>query len=156
MSAGPTADVATTGPLTIPIMKRMGIPAARAGAIEATASCGGAMLPPVMGAVAFIMSDLTNIPYASIAWASVLPALLYYLSIYLLVHNEAVRNNEAPLPEDQIVPLSTALAHGWRHLLPIGALIFLLVAGFTPGYVAARAPAAGIVLSWFPPPTAIG
>jgi TRAP transporter 4TM/12TM fusion protein len=137
-------------------MKRMGIPAARAGAIEATASCGGAMLPPVMGAVAFIMSDLTNIPYASIAWASVLPALLYYLSIYLLVHNEAVRNNEAPLPEDQIVPLSTALAHGWRHLLPIGALIFLLVAGFTPVYVAAGATAAVIVLSWFHRPTAIG
>lgn len=156
ISGSPTADVATTGPLTIPIMKRMGIPAARAGAIEATASCGGAMLPPVMGAVAFIMSDLTNIPYASIAWASVLPALLYYLSIYLLVHNEAVRNNEAPLPENQIVPLRKALAHGWRHLLPIGALIFLLVAGYTPVYVAAGATAAVIVLSWFHRPTAIG
>ena len=156
ISGSPTADVATTGPLTIPIMKRMGIPAARAGAIEATASCGGAMLPPVMGAVAFIMSDLTNIPYASIARASVLPALLYYLSIYLLVHNEAVRNNEAPLPEEQIVPLSKALAHGWRHLLPIGALIFLLVAGYTPVYVAAGATAAVIVLSWLHRPTAIG
>jgi TRAP transporter 4TM/12TM fusion protein len=156
ISGSPTADVATTGPLTIPIMKRMGIPAARAGAIEATASCGGAMLPPVMGAVAFIMSDLTNIPYARIAWASVLPALLYYLSIYLLVHNEAVRNNEAPLPEEQIVPLRSALAHGWRHLLPIGALIALLVAGYTPVYVAAGATAAVIVLSWFHRPTAIG
>src|SRR5689334_9653630 len=108
-----TADVATTGPLTIPIMKRMGIPAARAGAIEATASSGGAMLPPVMGAVAFIMSDLTNIPYKSIAWASLLPAMLYYYSIYLLVHNEAVRNNEARLPEDQIVPVWRALKNGW-------------------------------------------
>ena len=156
ISGSPTADVATTGPLTIPIMTRMGIPPARAGAIEATASSGGAMLPPVMGAVAFIMSDLTNIPYASIARASVLPALLYYLSIYLLVHNEAVRNNEAPLPQDQIVPLSKALAHGWRHLLPIGALIALLVAGYTPVYVAAGATAAVIVLSWFHRPTAIG
>jgi len=156
ISGSPTADVATTGPLTIPIMKRMGIPAARAGAIEATASCGGAMLPPVMGAVAFIMSDLTNIPYASIARASVLPALLYYLSIYLLVHNEAVRNNEASLPEEQIVPLRKALVHGWRHLLPIGALIFLLVAGYTPVYVAAGATAMVIVLSWFHRPTAIG
>lgn len=156
ISGSPTADVATTGPLTIPIMKRMGIPPARAGAIEATASSGGAMLPPVMGAVAFIMSDLTNIPYASIAWASVLPALLYYYSIYLLVHNEAVRNNEARLPEDQIVPLPRALKNGWRHLLPIGALIFLLVAGYTPVYVAAGATAAVIVLSWFHQPTAIG
>ena len=156
ISGSPTADVATTGPLTIPIMKRMGIPAARAGAIEATASSGGAMLPPVMGAVAFIMSDLTGIAYASIAWASVLPALLYYLSIYLLVHNEAVRHNEAPLPPEQIVPLGRALANGWRHLLPIGALIALLVAGYTPVYVAAGATAAVIVLSWLHPPSAIG
>ena len=156
ISGSPTADVATTGPLTIPIMKKMGIPAARAGAIEATASSGGAMLPPVMGAVAFIMSDLTNIPYAKIAWASVLPALLYYYSIYLLVHNEAVRHDEARLPEDQIVPLGRALKNGWRHLLPIGALIFLLVAGFTPVYVAAGSTAAVIALSWFHRPTAIG
>ena len=156
ISGSPTADVATTGPLTIPIMKRMGVPAARAGAIEATASSGGAMLPPVMGAVAFIMSDLTGISYQSIAWASVLPALLYYYAIYLLVHNEAVRHNEPRLPEDQIVPLGRALKNGWRHLLPLGALIGLLVAGYTPVYVAAGATAAVIVLSWFHRPTAIG
>lgn len=156
VSGSPTADVATTGPLTIPIMKKMGIPAARAGAIEATASSGGAMLPPVMGAVAFIMSDITGIPYASIAWASLLPALLYYYCIYLLVHNEAVRHNEPRLPEDQIVPLHKALIDGWRHLLPLGALIGLLIAGYTPVYVAAGATAAVIVLSWFHPPTAIG
>jgi TRAP transporter 4TM/12TM fusion protein len=156
VSGSPTADVATTGPLTIPIMKKMGVPAARAGAIEATASSGGAMLPPVMGAVAFIMSDITGIAYKSIAWASLLPALLYYYSIYLLVHNEAVRNDEPRLPEEDIVPLPRALAHGWRHLLPLGALIALLVAGYTPVYVAAGATAAVIVLSWFHPPTAIG
>jgi TRAP transporter 4TM/12TM fusion protein len=156
ISGSPTADVATTGPLTIPIMRRMGLPPARAGAIEATASSGGAMLPPVMGAVAFIMSDLTNIPYKSIAWASLLPAMLYYYSIYLLVHNEAVRNNEARLPEEQIVPIPRALVNGWRHLLPIGALIGLLVAGYTPVYVAAGSTAAVIVLSWFHPPSAIG
>ena len=156
VSGSPTADVATTGPLTIPIMKRMGVPAARAGAIEATASSGGAMLPPVMGAVAFIMSDLTGISYASIAWASLVPALLYYYSIYLLVHNEAVRHDEPRLPEEQIVPLGRALKNGWRHLLPLAALIGLLISGFTPVYVAAGATAAVIVLSWFHQPTAIG
>jgi TRAP transporter 4TM/12TM fusion protein len=156
ISGSPTADVATTGPLTIPIMKKMGIPAARAGAIEATASSGGAMLPPVMGAVAFIMSDITGIAYASIAWASVVPALLYYYSIYLLVHNEAVRFDEPRLPEEEIVPLRKALTGGWRHLLPIAALIGLLVAGYTPVYVAAGATAAVIVLSWFHRPSAIG
>ena len=156
ISGSPTADVATTGPLTIPIMRKMGVPAARAGAIEATASSGGAMLPPVMGAVAFIMSDITNISYATICWASLVPALLYYYSIYLLVHNEAVRNDEPRMPEADIVPLGRALREGWRHLLPIGALVGLLVAGYTPVYVAAGATAAVIALSWFHPPTAIG
>ena len=156
ISGSPTADVATTGPLTIPIMTKMGVPAVRAAAIEATASSGGAMLPPVMGAVAFIMSDLTNISYALICWASIIPALLYYYSIYLLVHNEAVRHNEPRMAEEDIVPLARALAGGWRHLLPIGALIGLLIAGFTPVYVAAGATAAVIVLSWFHPPSAIG
>jgi TRAP transporter 4TM/12TM fusion protein len=156
ISGSPTADVATTGPLTIPIMRNMGVPAPRAGAIEATASSGGAMLPPVMGAVAFIMSDITNISYATICWASLVPALLYYYSIYLLVHNEAVRNNEPRMPEGDIVPLGRALRDGWRHLLPIGALVGLLVAGYTPVYVAAGATAAVIVLSWFHQPTAIG
>ncbi len=156
VSGSPTADVATTGPLTIPIMKKMGVPAARAGAIEATASSGGAMLPPVMGAVAFIMSDITNISYAAICWASLVPAMLYYYSIYLLVHNEAVRHNEPRMAEQYIVPLRRALAGGWRHLLPLASLIALLVAGYTPVYVAAGATAAVIVLSWFHPPTAIG
>jgi len=156
VSGSPTADVATTGPLTIPIMVKTGIPAARAGAIEATASSGGAMLPPVMGAVAFIMSDITGIPYATIALASLLPAILYYLAIYILVHNEAVRNDEAPLPEDQIVPLHRAVLRGWRHLLPLGVLIALLMMGYTPAYVAAGSTAAVIVLSWFWPASAIG
>ncbi len=156
VSGSPTADVATTGPLTIPIMKRMGIPAARAGAIEATASSGGAMLPPVMGAVAFIMSDLTNIAYAKIAWASLLPAVLYYVAIYLLVHNEAVRNNESRMAESDITPFPLAVRRGWRHLLPLGALVILLIEGYTPVYVAAGSTAAVIALSWLSPRNAIG
>jgi len=156
VSGSPTADVATTGPLTIPIMKRQGISAARAGAIEATASSGGAMLPPVMGAVAFIMADITNIPYATIVAASWLPSILYYVGIYILVHHDAVRYNEPPMPEDQIVPLRTALARGWRHLLPLGAMMWLLLAGYTPVYVAAGSTAAVIVLSWLSRESAIG
>jgi TRAP-type uncharacterized transport system fused permease subunit len=84
------------------------------------------------------------------------PALLYYYSIYLLVHNEAVRNNEPRMAEQDIVSLRRALAGGWRHLLPLGALIGLLVGGYTPVYVAAGATAAVIALSWFHRPTAIG
>jgi len=156
VSGSPTADVATTGPLTIPIMIRQGVPPARAAAIEATSSSGGAMLPPVMGAVAFIMSDITNIPYSQIVAASWLPSILYYVAIYILVHNEAVRNAEPPMPADQIVPLRLALARGWRHLLPVGAMMWLLLDGYTPVYVAAGSTAAVIALSWFHRPSAIG
>ena len=156
VSGSPTADVATTGPLTIPIMIKQGMPAERAAAIEATSSSGGAMLPPVMGAVAFIMADITNIPYSNIVAASWLPSILYYVAIYILVHNEAVRNREPPMPADQIVPMGRALSTGWRHLLPIGAMMWLLLDGYTPVYVAAGSTAAVIVLSWFHRPSAIG
>ncbi len=156
VSGSPTADVATTGPLTIPIMVKQGVHPTRAAAIEATSSSGGAMLPPVMGAVAFIMSDITNIPYADIVASSWLPSILYYVAIYILVHNDAVRNREPPMPADQIVPLARALASGWRHLLPIGAMMWFLLAGYTPVYVAAGSTAAVIVLSWFHRPSAIG
>jgi TRAP transporter 4TM/12TM fusion protein len=156
VSGSPTADVATTGPLTIPLMIRQGVPPARAGAIEATSSSGGAMLPPVMGAVAFIMADITNIPYAAIVAASWLPSILYYVAIYILVHNEAVRGNEPPMPADQIQPLWQSLKRGWRHLLPIGAMMWLLLDGYTPVYVAAGSTAAVILLSWLHRPSAIG
>jgi TRAP transporter 4TM/12TM fusion protein len=156
VSGSPTADVATTGPLTIPIMKRQGISAVRAGAIEATASSGGAMLPPVMGAVAFIMADITNIPYATIVAASWLPSILYYVGIYILVHHDAVRYNEPRMLEQDIIPLGTALTRGWRHLLPLAAMMWLLVAGYTPVYVAAGSTAAVIVLSWLSRESAIG
>ena len=156
VSGSPTADVATTGPLTIPIMVRQGVTPVRAAAIEATSSSGGAMLPPVMGAVAFIMADITNIPYSDIVASAWLPSILYYVAIYILVHNDAVRNNEPPLPEDKIVPLRKGLAEGWRHLLPIGAMMWLLLDGYTPVYVAAGSTAAVIVLSWFHRPSAIG
>jgi len=156
VSGSPTADVATTGPLTIPIMIKQGVSPVRAAAIESTSSSGGAMLPPVMGAVAFIMADITNIPYSDIVASSWLPSILYYVAIYILVHNDAVRNNEPPLPEDKIVPLRRGLADGWRHLLPIGAMMWLLLDGYTPVYVAAGSTAAVIVLSWFHRPSAIG
>ena len=156
VSGSPTADVATTGPLTIPLMIRQGVPPERAAAIEATSSSGGAMLPPVMGAVAFIMADITNIPYSQIVAASWLPSILYYVAIYILVHNEAVRGNEPPLPADEIRPLWQSLKVGWRHLLPIGAMMWLLLDGYTPVYVAAGSTAAVIILSWLHRPSAIG
>jgi TRAP transporter 4TM/12TM fusion protein len=156
VSGSPTADVATTGPLTIPIMKKTGVSPVRAGAIEATASTGGAILPPVMGAVAFIMSDITNIPYDQIAWAATLPCVLYYVSLYLLVHIDAVRYDEGRIPDSDIVSFWTALRRGWVYFLPLIAMIGLLVKGYTPTYVAAGSTLAVIVLSWLTPHRAIG
>jgi len=156
VSGSPTADVATTGPLTIPIMKKTGVSAIRAGAIEATASTGGAILPPVMGAVAFIMADLTGISYERIAWAATIPSILYYVSLYLLVHIDAVRYDEGRIPEEHIVALKTALVNGWAFFFPLFAMIALLVMGYTPTYVAAGSTLAVIVLSWMTPTYGIG
>jgi TRAP transporter 4TM/12TM fusion protein len=148
ISGSPVADVATTGPISIPIMKRIGMTAERAGAIEASSSIGGALLPPVMGAVAFLMSNFTGIPYYLIAWYAVLPSLGYYLGIYVLVHFEAVRFNLGRVPEDQIVGLKVALIRNWPSLIPMGVLLWLLVAGFSPAYVAAGSAISVVIASW--------
>jgi len=156
ISGSPVADVATTGPISIPIMRSIGIPAARAGAIEAAASTGGSILPPVMGAVAFIMADFTGIPYHKICAYAILPALGYYLGVYTLVHFEARRLDLGRVPEDQIVGLKIALGRNWPSLVPIGVLIWLLATGYSAAYVAAGSTLAAIVASWARPNTAIG
>ena len=149
VSGSPVADVATTGPITIPIMKRIGMSAERAGAIEASSSIGGALLPPVMGAVAFLMSDFTGIPYYLIAWYAVLPSLGYYLGVFTLVHFEAVRLNLGRVPEEEIVGLRIALQRNWPSLIPIAVLLWLLVAGYSASYVAAGSALSVILASWF-------
>jgi TRAP transporter 4TM/12TM fusion protein len=156
ISGSPVADVATTGPISIPIMKRIGMTAERAGAIEASSSIGGALLPPVMGAVAFLMANFTGIPYYLIAWYAVLPSLGYYLGIYVLVHFEAVRLNLGRVPEDQIVGLQMALRRNWPSVIPMAVLLWLLVAGFSPAYVAAGSAISVVIASWLGRTGAIG
>jgi TRAP transporter 4TM/12TM fusion protein len=149
ISGSPVADVATTGPVTIPVMKRIGISAERAGAIEAAASTGGAMMPPVMGAVAFIMSNFTGIPYYLICQYAALPAFGYYLGILALVHFESVRLNLGRVPEDEIVGLKVAVVNNWPRVVPIVVLIWLLIEGFSPAYIAAGSAVSVVVASWF-------
>ena len=156
VSGSPVADVATTGPVSIPIMKRIGMSAERAGAIEASASVGGGMLPPVMGAVAFLMANFTGISYAEIALYATLPCIGYYLGVFALVHFEAVRLNLGRVPEDQIVGYRVALARNWPSLIPIVALIWLLVEGYSPAYVAAGSSLAVVLASWCRRENAIG
>jgi len=151
ISGSPTADVVTTGPITIPLMKRVGVSAVRAGAIESSASTGGALLPPVMGAVAFMMVEFTGIPYAEIIVAGIIIALLYYLGVFLLIHYEAQRFGEGQIDEADIVTLRVALKRGWVHFLPIFALVYFLVNGYSPTYVAAGSTVFVVLASWLNP-----
>jgi TRAP transporter 4TM/12TM fusion protein len=132
ISGSPTADVVTTGPITIPLMMRVGVPAVRAGAIEAAASTGGALLPPVMGSAAFLMVEFTGIPYQEIIKAGLLAGLLYYVGVFAMIHFDAQRFGEGGIEEQHIVGLGTALRRGWRHVLPIVGLLYFLVEGYSP------------------------
>ncbi|MGE5246883.1 MAG: TRAP transporter permease, partial [Verrucomicrobiota bacterium] len=126
------ANVVTTGAFTIPLMKRTGFRAAFAGAVEATASMGGQIMPPVMGAVAFIMSDTLAIPYVEICKAAAIPAVLYFLSVGVMVHFEAGRTGLRGLPREELPKLSRVLTTRWYLLVPLSALVYLLLAGYTP------------------------
>lgn len=126
------ANVLTTGQFTIPLMIRFGYRPAFAGAVEATASMGGQIMPPVMGAVAFIMAETIGVPYSQIALAAILPAILYYASAFWMVHLEACRRNLVGLPKAECPNARQALVTQWYLLLPLVALVWLLFSGYTP------------------------
>ncbi len=126
------ANVLTIGQFTIPLMRRFGYRPAFAGAVEATASMGGQIMPPVMGAVAFIMAETLNVPYATIAIAATIPAILYYASAFWMVHLEAGRAHLVGLPKEQCPSALGALKRDWYLALPLGALVYMLFAGYTP------------------------
>jgi TRAP transporter 4TM/12TM fusion protein len=126
------ANVVTTGQFTIPLMKRFGFRSEFAGAVEATASMGGQIMPPVMGAVAFIMAETLNMPYVAIVQAAALPAILYFATVFWMVHLEAGRVGLMGLPRAECPSALKALAEGWPLLLPLAALVYLLFSGYTP------------------------
>lgn len=128
-------NVVSTGSFTIPLMKRVGFRPHNAAAFEVVVSEGAQFLPPIMGAGAFLMAELTGIPYATIALAATLPALLYYLSTYVVIHIEALRMGVGGLSEDEIPSARQAFLDGWHLLLAPAVLIYLLmVEHFTPSY----------------------
>ena len=143
------ANTVSTGVVTIPLMKRAGFPAKFAGGVEAAASTGGQLMPPVMGAGAFVMASFTQISYLEIIAVSVLPALLYFFTVGIFVRIEAGRLGLTP--ETDAEPIWPVLKSGWPFLLPIAALAGLLVAGFTPVYAGAAAIGVTIVSSWLSP-----
>ncbi|MBI3453881.1 MAG: TRAP transporter fused permease subunit, partial [Rhodospirillales bacterium] len=128
------ANVVSTGQFTIPLMKKFGYRAEFACAVEATASMGGQIMPPVMGAVAFIMAESLDIPYVEVALAATIPALLYFGSAFWMVHLEAKKNNLVGLKKEDCPSALAALRKGWYLLLPLVTLVYLLFAGFTPLY----------------------
>ncbi len=133
ISGSPSANAATTGAFTIPLMIRTGYSPAFAGAVEAAASVGGQILPPVMGAIAFVMADFLGVPYVEVAKAALLPAILYFMIVFMGVHFEAAKRNLLPLPRAELPSLTKTLKDGWYFLLPIGVLIYLmLVKQFDP------------------------
>ena len=132
ISGSAVANVVTTGTFTIPLMRRTGYRPEIAAAVEAVASSGGQLMPPIMGAAAFVMSEYTGIPYIRIAAAAAIPAILYYLSIAIAVYLEARRTGIRGLSEQELPRLGKTLAGGAHMFLPIVLLVYLLARGFTP------------------------
>lgn len=134
ISGSPSANVATTGVITIPLMKKAGYKPAIAGGVEAVSSTGGQILPPVMGAIAFVMAEWIGKSYAEVALAALVPALLYYLIVFVSVHLQAHRDGIKPIKSSDQPPLWDVFREGWFNLIPLVALIwFLIVDAYPPG-----------------------
>ncbi|OMG56869.1 C4-dicarboxylate ABC transporter [Azonexus hydrophilus] len=134
ISGSGVANVLTTGQFTIPLMKRFGYSGVFAGAVEATASMGGQIMPPVMGAVAFIMAENLNVPYIEIVKAALVPAILYYATVFWMVHLEAGRKNLDGLAKADCPNPWRAMREQWYLILPLAGLVGMLFNGFTPMY----------------------
>ena len=126
------ANVVTTGQFTIPLMKRFGYRPEFAGGVEATASMGGQIMPPVMGAVAFIMAETINVPYVEVAKAATIPAMLYFITAFWMVHLEAGRMHLSGLAKADCPDPWAAVKKRWYLLLPLIVLVWLLFSGYTP------------------------
>ena len=132
ISGSAIANVVTTGAFTIPLMKKLGYRPAQAGGVEAAASTGGQIMPPLMGAGAFLMSEFTQLPYVHIVLVSIFPAFLYFGAVYLLVHIAAVKQGMRGLTAAELPSVRQVMREGWHFIFPLVALIFLLVAGYSP------------------------
>lgn len=132
MNGSAVANVATTGAITIPMMKKNGYSAEFAGAVEAVASTGGQFMPPVMGAVGFLMAEYLGVSYTKVAIAAAVPAVLYYLALFLSLHFEAKRLGLSGISRENLPRAGEVLKKGWHLLLPLLLLIGMMLAGFTP------------------------
>ncbi|SNZ09212.1 TRAP transporter permease [Cohaesibacter gelatinilyticus] len=132
ISGSPIANTVTTGAFTIPLMKKMGFSGRFAGAVEASASCGGQVTPPIMGASAFVMTEMLGVPYNEIILIAIIPAAFHYLAILVMVHLESKRLGLAGMSSDKIPQLAAVLKRSWHLLIPLGVMVALLLMQYTP------------------------
>ncbi len=154
ISGSAIANTVSTGNFTIPMMKKAGFKPHVAGAIEPAASIGGMFMPPIMGAGGFIMSELTGVPYSTIMLVAVFPALMYFFSVYVMVHYEAkqhgIRGEKTRTGAGEI------FRRGWYYVLPLAVITVLMLVGYSPAYSAILGMVACIAVSWLREDTRIG
>jgi len=148
LSGSAVANVVATGSFTIPLMKRVGYEPRFAGAVEAVASSGGQIMPPVMGSTAFVIADILGMPYIQICLCALIPALLYYVAVFIQVDLRAVRLGLHGLPADELPPLGPILKKGWYSFLPI-ILLVVLLNYWSPNKVGFWVIISSVVLSFF-------
>ncbi|MDT8428892.1 MAG: TRAP transporter fused permease subunit [Pseudomonadales bacterium] len=151
VSGSAVANTVSTGVITIPMMNRSGFNPQFSAGVVAAASTGGALMPPIMGAGAFVLASYTQIPYLYIIAVSILPALLYYLTVIYFVRIEAIRVGLQADKQGEHEKISSVLKTGWHFIIPLGVLVGMLVIGYTPITAAVYAIAAVIASSWLSP-----
>jgi len=156
VSGSAVANTVGTGSITIPMMKKIGFSPKFAGGVEAAASTGGQLMPPIMGAGAFIMAQWTQISYLKIVAVSFIPAIMYFLSVAFFIHLRAKKKGIKPIPKDELPKLKDVMKDGWNFFIPIFVLMFLLIKGYTPTYAASMGILSVIVATWLNPKTKMG
>ena len=157
ISGSAVANTVTTGSMTIPLMIRVGYRPWFAGAVEAVASTGGQLMPPIMGAGAFLMAEFISQPYIDIVVASVIPAILYYTALFWMVDIEAIKLNLQGLPASELPDFKDTFKKGWLYFIPILILIWaMVVARYSPVKAATLSLITCIVVSWFMPGARLG
>ena len=152
ISGSAVANTASTGVITIPLMKRSGLKPVFSGAVEAGASTGGQLMPPIMGAGAFVMASSTLIPYTHIIMVSALPAILYFATVMFFVRIEAKKTGATALSQEDAPRLMEVLRRGGpAFIIPVATLLVMLIQGYTPTYAAGFGIAACVVSSWLTP-----
>jgi TRAP transporter 4TM/12TM fusion protein len=156
ISGSPIAETVTKGPITIPLMKKAGFPGHIAGAVEAAASTGATIMPPVMGAGAFVMSEMTGIPYIEIIKVAAIPGLLFFLSVGVMIYFESKKLGLRGLPAEELPRSRDVWRRGWYLLLPIAVLIAVMVSGYSPQMAVLYGIIATIMVSWIRKETRMG